>query len=291
MQDGERERRQKELNDLRARFEQKAVERDRVLGLFRRGRIDDATLDQQLDQINTEAFRLHAEIEAATRALAAGDRTAQLQSAEELLASLRKRLDGEVPWELKRRIVEILVEKVQANTVEQWGVARSEIVITYRFSQPNEAAALVLPKAHSLSSRHRPPEQLNTLGDHLLRRRLTLKLFQRQVAEQLRVDKASVYNWETNRTKPGLEYMPAIIRFLGYNPFPSPEGWRDRLIQCRTLLGFTQKESAHHIGVDPCTLARWERREREPAGPFATLALRFLNAAEATRSPKASRTA
>ena len=42
-------------------------------------------------------------------------------------------------------VTEILVEKIQANTVERWGVQQSEIVITYRFSQPNEPAALVLP--------------------------------------------------------------------------------------------------------------------------------------------------
>jgi Helix-turn-helix len=175
------------------------------LGLFRRGRIDDATLDQQFDLINTEAFALHAEIEQATRVLSAGDRAAQLQSAEELLTALRNRLAGPVPLDLKRRIIEILVEKIQANTVERWGVQQSEIVITYRFSQPSEPAALVLPRSYRLNSRNRPPEKLDTLGDHLLRRRLTLKLLQRQVAEQLGVDKTSIYNWETNRTKPGLE--------------------------------------------------------------------------------------
>ncbi len=291
MQDGERQRRQKELDDLTDRLQQKAGERDRVLGLFRRGRIDDATLDQQLDQINTEAFRLHAEIEAATRALAAGDRTAQLRSAEELLATLRKRLDGPVPAELKRRIVEILVEKIEANTVERWGVQQSEIIITYRFSQPNEPAALVLPRSHRLANRNRPPEQLNTLGDHLLRRRLTLKLLQRQVAEQLGVDKTSIYNWETNRTKPGLEYMPAIIRFLGYNPLPPADGWPDRLVRCRTVLGISQKESARRIGVDASTLARWERGEREPTGAFATRVLRFLGTTEGTSSLVGARTA
>ena len=94
MQDGERQRRQKELDDLTARLQQKSTERQRVLALFRRGRIDDATLDQQLDQINTEAAELRTDIETATRALAAGDRTAQLQSAESLLAMLRNQLDG-----------------------------------------------------------------------------------------------------------------------------------------------------------------------------------------------------
>ena len=124
---------------------QKGGERDRVLGLFRRGRIDDATLDQQLDLIDAEA--------------------AGLQSAESLLASLRKRLDGPVPSELKRRIVEILVDTIQANTVELWGAQQSEIIITYRFSKPDEPAALVLPRSHRISSRNRPPEQLNTLGE------------------------------------------------------------------------------------------------------------------------------
>ena len=37
-----------------------------------------------------------------------------------------------------------------------------------------------------------------------LRRRLVLKLLQRQVGEQIGVDKTSVANWESNRTKPGV---------------------------------------------------------------------------------------
>jgi site-specific DNA recombinase len=282
MQDGERQRRQKEVGDLGDRLQQKAAERERVLGLFRRGRIDDTTLDRQLDLIDAEAADLQTDIATGTRALSAGDRTAQLQSAEALLETLRKRLDRPVPPELKRRIVEILVEAIEAKTVERWGVQQSEIVITYRFSQPDEPAALVLPRSHHLNSHNRAPEELNTLGDHLLRRRLVLKLLQRQVAEQLGVDKASVANWEGNRTKPGVEYMPAIIRFLGYNPLPPADSWADRLIQSRTILGLSQKESAAQIGVDQGTLARWERGEREPVGPFEARVLRFVAEVEAT---------
>jgi transcriptional regulator with XRE-family HTH domain len=259
MQDGDRKASQQKLDDLTDGLQQKTAERERVLGLFRRGRIDDAELDLQLDLIDAEAAGLQAEIELATRALSAGDRSEQFRTAEALLATLRKRLDGPVPAELKRRIVEVLVESIQANTAERWGVQQSEIVITYRFSQPEEPAALVIPRYHRLSSRKQPPEELNTLGDHLLRRRLVLKLLQRQVGEQLGVDKTSVANWEANRTKPGFAYMPAIIRFLGYNPRPPSTGWAERLVQGRTALGLFQQQAAKQIGVDASTLARWER--------------------------------
>jgi transcriptional regulator with XRE-family HTH domain len=192
---------------------------------------------------------------------------------------------------LKRRIVEVLVEKVVANTVERWGVQQSEITITYRFSQPNEPAILILPKSYKVTTRNRVPDKLETIGDHLLRRRLALKLLQRQVGQQLGVNKASIANWEANRTKPSLEYMPAIVRFLGYNPAPQGTGWAERLVQCRTALGITQKEAAERIGVDASTLARWERNEREPAGSYTSRVMRFLGTAEIKRTVNTARTA
>jgi transcriptional regulator with XRE-family HTH domain len=286
-----RQQHEKDLQRLRGLLEQKSGERDRVLALFRRGRIDDATLDKQLDEINAETIALTTDIDAATRALSSRDQQAQLNSAETLLETLRKRLDKPISHELRRRIIETLVESVRANTVERWGVQQSQITVTYRFAEPNERAAAILPLSHHLTNRARLPEKLETVGDHIRRRRLTLKLLQRQVAEQLGVDKTSIYNWEGNRAKPGLEYMPAIIRFLGYNPLPPADGWADRLVQCRTVLGLSQKESAHRIGVDPCTLARWERGEREPTGSFAARALRFLTGAEAMWSQGAAQTA
>jgi len=121
---------------------------------------------------------------------------------------------------MKRRIVEILVEKVEANTIERFGVQQSEITIEYRFSQPEEPAALVLPRSHRVSNRNRIPEELKTLGGHLLRRRLVLKLIQRDVAKQIGVNVASIVNWENNLSKPKVHYMPAIILFLGYDPAP-----------------------------------------------------------------------
>ena len=108
--------------------------------------------------------------------------------------------------------------------------------------QPNEPAALVLPRQHRLTSRNRVPEKLETLADHLLRRRLTLKLLQRQVAKQIGVDKTSFHNWGTNRRKPDLKFMPAIIRFLGYNPLPPPDCWAERLVRVGSSSGFRRKK-------------------------------------------------
>jgi transcriptional regulator with XRE-family HTH domain len=96
-----------------------------------------------------------------------------------------------------------------------------------------------------------------------------LKLLQKQVAQQIGVNHTTITNWETNGAQPGLKYMPAIIKFLGYNPLPPPPSdMGERLVRCRTVLGLSQKVFAEKLGVDQGTLAKWERGEREPAGEF-----------------------
>jgi transcriptional regulator with XRE-family HTH domain len=112
------------------------------------------------------------------------------------------------------------------------------------------------------------------------------------VAQQLGVNEATITNWETNGAQPGVKYMPAIIRFLGYNPLPpSPGGTGERLVRCRTLLGLSQKVFAGQLGVDQGTLAKWERRERQPAGCFAAWVARFLDTTEAVWAGDTARTA
>lgn len=82
------------------------------------------------------------------------------------------------------------------------------------------------------------------------------------------VNETSVHNWEINKTGPVLRCLPAIIRFLGYNPLPSPASIAEKLVQYRSMGGMPQDALAKLIGVDPTTLARWERGEREPSGKY-----------------------
>jgi DNA-binding XRE family transcriptional regulator len=63
------------------------------------------------------------------------------------------------------------------------------------------------------------PEIPQTFGDHIKLSRLQRKLTQKQVAKLLGVSPFTVLNWEKNKTTPPVQGMPAILRFLGYNPF------------------------------------------------------------------------
>ena len=82
-----------------------------------------------------------------------------------------------------------------------------------------------------------------------------------------------------------------IIRFLGYNPLNAQRGLGRPSGACRTILGLTQKESAHRMGVDLSTLAKWERGELAPMGDYAVRAERFLQTVEAACAPSSARLA
>jgi transcriptional regulator with XRE-family HTH domain len=72
------------------------------------------------------------------------------------------------------------------------------------------------------------------------KRRLDLGLLQREVAERLGADEASVVNWECNATLPALHWRPWIIEFLGYAPFDSSWGPGERLRAAREALGLSR---------------------------------------------------
>lgn len=110
------------------------------------------------------------------------------------------------------------------------------------------------------------PVQLNTLGDHLRKRRLNLGLLQQEVAEQLGVAEATIVNWERNHTSPEIRFIPRIIAFLGYNPGDRQSGTLgQRLVTYRRRMGLSQKKLALYFGIDPTTLARWERGKGQPS--------------------------
>ena len=97
------------------------------------------------------------------------------------------------------------------------------------------------------------------MGEHIRKRRLELGLSQRQAVSRLGVNPLTVLNWEKGHTEPPIEAVPAILRFLGYDPFPQPRSLRELLLAKRRAMGWSIKEAARQLGVDPRTWRDWER--------------------------------
>jgi len=132
---GEVEQLGEEIAHLQQRQQAMKEEQDRVITLFRRGRIDEATLDRQLDQIQQDEGSILKQLEQAQELLKSVHNVeAGMRSAEELLHTLHQRLEEPLTWELKRQLIERLVERITVQTVEdEKRKKETRITVIYRF--------------------------------------------------------------------------------------------------------------------------------------------------------------
>jgi site-specific DNA recombinase len=122
------------LRRLRVLLDGKAGERNKIVGLYRRGRLNDAELDQQVEEIDKEAAGLSAQIAELEGKLGSTDSNgAVLESAEALLTRLRQRLDQPLTYERKRQLVELLVGGIRIDTVRNGQKRENIVTVTYRF--------------------------------------------------------------------------------------------------------------------------------------------------------------
>jgi transcriptional regulator with XRE-family HTH domain len=123
---------------------------------------------------------------------------------------------------------------------------------------------------------HDYPEELKTLGDHLRKKRLDLKLFQRDVAQRLGVNETTIYNWEKNRSTPSLRFMPRIIKFLGYFPLKCQGDPIERLKFYKLVNSLSYKRLGKLMGRDPGQLADWLSRRVGPCKRNMERIVKFL---------------
>lgn len=102
------------------------------------------------------------------------------------------------------------------------------------------------------------------LGAHLRRARKIRGLRQIDAAVMMGVDEHTVIDWEKERKQPTVRQYPAIIAFLGYEPWPEPQTLGGILIAERRRLGMSSAEAAVEIGVDQGTYLRWEKGSTLP---------------------------
>jgi DNA-binding XRE family transcriptional regulator len=140
-------------------------------------------------------------------------------------------------------------------------------------SSTSSAFIPALPFCHVRLSGPKPqqkayPKHLKTLGDHLRKRRLDLSLLQKEAAEQIGVDTASIGNWESNVVQPMVHCLPGIIAFLGHNPLPEAADLIGKMKRLRCTLGLSQEQVAQKLGIDESTIAGWERGENTPVDAY-----------------------
>ncbi|MVZ67327.1 helix-turn-helix domain-containing protein [Sphingobacterium sp. DK4209] len=103
------------------------------------------------------------------------------------------------------------------------------------------------------------PVNPQSLGEHIRKKRIELRLFQKDVAEIFNVSKDCITYWENNRSEPQIQYYPYIFRFLGYCPFKfDTSTFAGKIKTYRYLNGLSQKRFAKLMNVDPATVSRWE---------------------------------
>ncbi|MGH8455375.1 MAG: helix-turn-helix domain-containing protein [Stenotrophobium sp.] len=96
-----------------------------------------------------------------------------------------------------------------------------------------------------------------TIAQHLRRCRLARGLRRRDVTQLLGIAMGTVAGWESGR-EPEIESMPAILDFLGYDPYQASDQLPDRLRPLRRRAGLTIANAAARARVSRLTWASWE---------------------------------
>jgi site-specific DNA recombinase len=130
---------QEKVTTAKALVRGKQEERDRMLALFRKGRIDESTLDRQLDDIKHEEEALIRQADALNQEYqSARNDVARVDALEPLLEQLRQHLDQPLKWEVKRQLVEILVESISVETHFDGARKVAKVVVTYCFDDSSQ---------------------------------------------------------------------------------------------------------------------------------------------------------
>ena len=108
------------------------------------------------------------------------------------------------------------------------------------------------------------PDNPQTLGGHLKKRRHKLGLYQKDAAARLGVNPWTLIGWEADRKDPAIRFWPRIIKFLGYYPCREPQSLGERLLAARRHLGVCHRTAAAMLSVDEGTYLYWERGRRRP---------------------------
>ena len=119
-----------------------------------------------------------------------------------------------------------------------------------------------------------------TLGGHLFRQRTIRGLHQEEAAKLIGVCGATYLNWEKDQRKPVPHHWPAVIHFLGYDPYPTSQALGERMAALRRSVGWSFKEAAQSTGIDEGTWRKIELGLQSPMSRVSSILLSLLCGAQ-----------
>ena len=123
------------------------------------------------------------------------------------------------------------------------------------------------------------PRSLEKIGDHVRKARIERGLEQKDLANILGVTESCIWLWENHRSGPPIPRCKGVIEFLGYDPFPEPKTFAERLVAFRRHSGFRVRDAAALANVDPASWSSWERNEHKITGAYRARILPILKEA------------
>jgi DNA-binding XRE family transcriptional regulator len=103
------------------------------------------------------------------------------------------------------------------------------------------------------------------VGLHVRKKRTELRLLQKDVANIVGVSEDCITFWENGRSKPQIQHMPKVIRFLGYNPVEGEsETLGGRIRNYRVENGLSHEKLGKLLGIDPSRICAWEKGQSQP---------------------------
>jgi len=97
---------------------------------------------------------------------------------------------------------------------------------------------------------------------------MDLGITQKAAARQIGADQWTMINWEKDRTQLAIRFIPAVIRFLGYDPLPKGQTLGERLRDARRVRGLSHTAMAQELEVNPTTILNWEHGRHQPSAKY-----------------------
>ena len=90
------------------------------------------------------------------------------------------------------------------------------------------------------------------------------------------MSKSTLYNWERGRSTPAICHLPAVTRFLGYDPTEHGTTLGERLYAKRRSQGLSRRALAADLGIDESSITAVERG-KSPGSRLRAIVTAYLD--------------